>query len=142
MPPTRKGADARHEIVRHIPATLYAWIAIEATIMIWTASTVSDTKWKIIAAAIAEKAKPTVLERLAATKITIDTATHKGASCATSARPYRDQPRCQAPAPTVVMASKTSVTRPILRPSGGVAKADMTNPPTKGLRWVAFSLCL
>ena len=43
--------------------------------MIFTASTVSDTKWKIIAAAMAEKAKPTVLERLAAMKITIDTAT-------------------------------------------------------------------
>ena len=100
--------------------------------MIWTASTVSDTRWKIIAAAMAEKAKPTVLESPAATKITIDTATHDGTSCARSARPYRDQPRCQAPAPTVVMASKTSVTRPILRPSGGVAKADMTNPPTKG----------
>ena len=46
--------------------------------MICTASTVSDTKWKIIAAAMAEKAKPTVLERLAAMKITIDTATQCG----------------------------------------------------------------
>ena len=84
--------------------------------MIWTASTVSDTRWKIIAAAIAEKAKPTVLERLAATKITIDTATHNGASCATSARPYRNQPKCQLPAPTV-LAIRKSVARPILRPS-------------------------
>ena len=67
--------------------------------MICTASTVSDTRWKIIAAAMAEKAKPTVLERLAATKITIDTATHNGVSCARSARPYRNQPKCQPPAP-------------------------------------------
>src|SRR4051812_16811085 len=113
MPPTRKGADARHEIVRHIPATLYAWIAIEGTIMIWTASTVSDTRWKIIAAAIAEKAKPTVLERLAATKITIDTATHKGASCATSARPCRNQAKCQLPAPTTVPVIRKKLARQI-----------------------------
>ena len=55
--------------------------------MICTASTVSDTKWKIIAAAIAEKAKPTVLERLAAMKITIDIATQDGVSCAKWAKP-------------------------------------------------------
>ena len=43
----------------------------------------SGTKWKIIAAAMAEKAKPTVLDRLAAMKITSDTATQDGVACAT-----------------------------------------------------------
>src|SRR6516164_9228172 len=114
MPPTRKGAHARAEIVRHSPATLYAWIAIEATIMICTASIVSDTRWKIIAAAMAEKAKPTVLERLAARKITIDTATHNGVSCARLARPCRNQAECQPSGPTTVVAIRKKTAKQIL----------------------------
>src|SRR5262249_35004059 len=123
----RKGTHERQEIVRHMLATLYVWMAIEATIMICTASTVSDTRWKIIAAAIAEKAKPTVLERLAATKITIETDTQDGAQCASAARSYRDQSKCQTATPAV-LTSRPSVARPILRPNGAVAKVDMTRP--------------
>src|SRR5262245_5973824 len=95
--------------------------------MICTASTVSDTRWKIIAAAMAEKAKPTVLERLAATKITIDTDIQDGAWCASAASPYRDEPKCQAAIPAA-LTSKPSVAMPILRPNGAVTKVDMTKP--------------
>src|SRR5262245_8997715 len=110
--------------------------------MICTASTVSETRWKIIAAAMAEKAKPTMLERLAATKITIATATHNGVWCARSARPYRNQPKFQPPRPTIVLAIRKNAARQILRPSGDAAKADMANPPTKAARSFAAWLCL
>ena len=105
--------------------------------MIFTASTVSDTKWKIIAAAMAEKAKPTVLERLAARKITIGTATQCGVASARWVKPERDQPKCQTAAIAVVPTSKPSVTKPILRPDGDVARADMSTAlaerPTMGV---------
>ena len=45
---------------------------------------------------MAEKAKPTVLDRLAAMKITSDTATQDGVAFATYTKPYRDQAKCQA----------------------------------------------
>jgi len=83
---------------------------------------------KIIAAAMAEKAKPTVLDRLAAMKITSDTATQDGVAFATYTKPYRDQAKCQAKTLAIVPASKPSVARPIMRPGGDVSKADMGNP--------------
>src|SRR5438046_699886 len=97
-------------------------MAIEATIMICTAATVSDTRWKIIAAAMAEKAKPTVLERLAATKITTASDTQDGVWCASSARWYRDQPKCQTATPAIVPTSRPSMARPTLRPNGDVTQ--------------------
>ena len=101
--------------------------------MICTARTVSDTRWNIIAAAMAEKAKPTMLERVAATKITIDTATHNGASCARSARPCRNQPKCQLPSTTTVLAIRKRAVRQIVRPNA-VANADMTSSPEQKRR--------
>src|SRR6478672_2578652 len=95
--------------------------------MICTASTLSDTKWKIIAAAMAEKAKPTVLDTLAAMKITSDTVTQDGVACATWMKSYRDQTKCQVETLTLVPASKPSVARPIKRPDGDAGKADMGN---------------
>src|SRR3954454_24112811 len=95
--------------------------------MICTASTLSETKWKIIAAAMAEKAKPTVLDRLAAMKITSDIATQDGVGSATCTKSYRDQPKCPAETLAIVPASKPSVARPIIRPDGDIGKADMGN---------------
>ena len=100
--------------------------------MICTASTLSDTKWKIMAAAMAENAKPTVLDTLAAMKITSDTAIQDGAVRATWTKPYCDQPKCQAAALAIVAASKPSVARPIMRPDGDAGKADMAIPPANG----------
>src|SRR6478736_4293432 len=95
--------------------------------MICTASTLSDTKWKIIAAAIAEKAKPTVLDTLAARKITSDTGTQDGTACARSTKSERDQPKCQAETLAIVAANKTSVTRPIMRPLDAMVCRIMVN---------------
>src|ERR1043165_2235984 len=96
--------------------------------MICTASTLSDTKWKIIAAAMAEKAKPTVLDTLAAMKITSETATQGGVACARWANSYRGQPKCQADMLAIAPASKPSVARPIMRLGGETGKANMGNP--------------
>src|ERR1041385_3551553 len=96
--------------------------------MICTASTLSDTKWKIIAAAIAEKAKPTVLDSVAAMKITSETATQDEVACATWTKSYRTPPKCQAETLAIVAASKPSMARPITRPDGDRGKADIGNP--------------
>src|SRR5215510_39986 len=98
--------------------------------MICTASIVSGTKWKIIAAAMAENAKPTVLERVAARKIAIDTAVQEGAWCASPAMSYRDPPEYQTATPAIALTSKPGAARPICRPN--VAKADINIPLAKG----------
>src|SRR5258708_7483762 len=71
---------------------------------------------------MAEKAKPTVLETLAAMKITIDTATQGGAWCMSSTRECRDQSKSQTTAPAA-LTSRPSLAMPTFR----MAARDLTD---------------